>query len=87
MKIKEGFFSSVIHSIYNNKQASMLVKPGTISNIRGSSSFGARGPSLYYVSKGTGWAGSEKWQIFLTFSAILADVELVGMTKSKNVLT
>jgi hypothetical protein len=75
MKIKEGFFSSVIHSIYNNKQASMLVKPGTISNIRGSSSFGARGPSLYYVSKGTaGWVGSEKWQ------SIFADFQYSGIS-------
>ena len=73
MKIKEGFFSSVIHSIYNNKQASMLVKPGTISNIRGSSSSsGARGPSQYYVSKETEWMGSEKWQsIFADFQYYL----------------
>ena len=28
----------------------------------------ARGPSLYYVSKVTGWVGSDKWQFLLTFS-------------------
>jgi hypothetical protein len=33
------------------------------------------GPSLHYVSKGTGWVGSEKWQLLLTFSTIYADVE------------
>ena len=32
------------------------------------------GPSLYYVSPGTGWVGSEKWQFLLTFSTIYADV-------------
>ena len=33
-----------------------------------------RGPSLYYVSKGTGWVGSEKWQFLLTFSTINSDI-------------
>ena len=28
------------------------------------------GPSLYYVSKGTGWVGSENWQLLLIFSTI-----------------
>ena len=30
--------------------------------------------SLYYVSKGTGWVESEKWQFLLTVSTIYADV-------------
>ena len=38
----------------------------------------AMGPSLYYVSKGTGWVGSEKWQFLLTFSTIDAEVEWMG---------
>ena len=29
------------------------------------------GPSLYYVSKGTGWLRSEKWHFLLTFSTIM----------------
>ena len=33
-----------------------------------------RGPSLCYVSKWTGWVGSERWQFLLTFSSIYADV-------------
>ena len=33
-----------------------------------------KGPSLYYVSKGTGWVGSEKCQFLLTFSFIYADL-------------
>lgn len=45
------------------------------------------GPSLHYVSKGTGWMGSEKWQFLLTFFTIYADVEWLGKKKSKNVLT
>ena len=32
----------------------------------------------YYVSKGTGWVGSEKWQFLLMFSTIYADVGWVG---------
>ena len=36
------------------------------------------GPSLYYVSKVTGWVGSEKWQFLLTLSTIYADVESMG---------
>ena len=32
------------------------------------------GASLSYVSKGTGWVGSEKWQFLLTISTIYADV-------------
>ena len=44
-----------------------------------------RGPSLYYVSKGTGWVGSEKWHFLLTFSTIYADVGWVG--ESEKVLT
>ena len=37
------------------------------------------GPSLYYVSKGTGWVwiGSEKWKFLLTFNTIYVDVEWV----------
>ena len=31
-------------------------------------------PSLYYVSKGTGWVGSEKLQFLITFSTIYAEV-------------
>ena len=31
-------------------------------------------PSLYYVNKETEWVGSEKWQFFLIFSTIYADV-------------
>ena len=46
-----------------------------------------KGPSLYYVSKGTGWVGSEKWQFLLMFSTIYADVGWVGQKKSRNVLT
>ena len=37
-----------------------------------------KGPSLYYVSKGTGWVGSEKWQFLMMFSTIYADVGWVG---------
>ena len=40
-----------------------------------------RGPFLYYVSKGTGWVGSEKWKFSPTFSAIYADEGWVGGTK------
>ena len=32
------------------------------------------GPSLYYVSKGTGLVGSEKWQFLLIFSTIYAEI-------------
>ena len=35
-------------------------------------------PSLYYVRKGTGWVGSEKWHLLLTFSTIYAGVEWVS---------
>ena len=48
------------------------------------------GPSLYYISKGTGQECSEKWQFMLTFSTIYADVgqgEWVGQKKSENMLT
>ena len=38
----------------------------------------SKGPSLYYVSKETGWVGSEKWQFLLTFSTIYADAGWVG---------
>ena len=31
------------------------------------------GPSLYYVSKETGWVGSQKLRFLLTFSTIYAD--------------
>ena len=37
-----------------------------------------KGPSLYYVSKETGWVGSEKLQFLLMFSTIYADVGWVG---------
>ena len=37
-----------------------------------------KGPSLYYVSKGAGWVGSEKWQFLLMFSTIYANVSRVG---------
>ena len=49
----------------------------------------ARGPSLYYVSKETGWVRSEKWQFLLTFSTIYADEGWVDgrVRKSKNLLT
>ena len=40
--------------------------------------FLTKGPSLYYVSKETGWVGSEKGQLLLTFSTIYAEVEWVG---------
>ena len=40
--------------------------------------FGLGNVPLYYVSKGTGSVGSEKWQFSLTFSNIYADVEWVG---------
>ena len=33
-----------------------------------------RGPSLYYVSKRTGWVESEKWQSLLTTSIIYSDI-------------
>ena len=33
---------------------------------------------LYYVSKGTGWVGSEKWQFLLTFSTVYADIGWLG---------
>ena len=46
-----------------------------------------KGPSLYYVSKETGWVGSEKGQLLLTFSTIHASVGWVGQKKTKNVLT
>ena len=36
------------------------------------------GPSLYYVSNGTGWVGFEKWQFLLTFSTFNADVGWVS---------
>jgi hypothetical protein len=36
------------------------------------------GSSLYYVSKGTGWVGSENWQSLLTFITIYADAGWVG---------
>ena len=36
------------------------------------------GPSLYYVSKGTGWVGSEKWQFLMRFSTIYAGVGWLG---------
>ena len=36
-----------------------------------------RGPLLYYVSKGTGWVGSEKRQFLLMFSTFYADVEVL----------
>ena len=39
------------------------------------------GPSLYYISKGTGWVGLEKWQFLLTFSTIYADVGMGGSEK------
>ena len=41
----------------------------------------ARGPSLYYVSKETGWVRSEKWQFLLTFSTIYADKGWVGWSE------
>ena len=47
----------------------------------------ANGPSLYYVSKWTGWVGSKIWQFVLTFSIDNTDVGRVGQKKSKNVLT
>ena len=47
----------------------------------------ARGPSLYYVSKVTGWVGSENWSFLLTFCIISAHVARVGQKESKNVLT
>ena len=37
-----------------------------------------KGPSLYYVRKGTGWVESEKWQFLLTFSTNYAGVGWVG---------
>ena len=40
-----------------------------------------KGPSLYYVSKRTGWLGSEKWQFLLTFSTIYADEGWVGRSE------
>ena len=46
--------------------------------------FLSTGPFLYYVSKGTGWVGSEKWQFLLTYNTIYADVGWVGKKKSKN---
>jgi hypothetical protein len=46
-----------------------------------------KGPSLYYVSKETGWVGSENWQFLPMFSTISADEGWVGQKKSKNVLT
>ena len=36
------------------------------------------GPSLYYVSKGTGWVGSNFCQFLLMFSTIQGNVEWVG---------
>ena len=41
------------------------------------------GPSLYYVSKGTGWEGSEKCQSLLTFSTIYGDLGRVGQKSPK----
>ena len=45
------------------------------------------GPSLYYVSKGTEWVGSEKWLCLLMLSTIYAGLGWVGQLKSINVLT
>ena len=43
------------------------------------------GPSLYYVSKRTGWMdGSRKW---LTFSTVFMLIRWVGSKKAKNMLT
>ena len=39
----------------------------------------AKGPFLYYVSKGTGWVETEKWQFLLMFTTIYADVGWVGL--------
>ena len=41
------------------------------------------GPSLYYVSKGTGWVGLEKWQFLLMFSTIYDDIGWVGQKSPK----
>ena len=38
-------------------------------------------PSLYYVSKGTGWVRSEKRQFLLKFSTIYADIGWVGRSE------
>ena len=45
-----------------------------------------RGPSLYYVSKWTGWVGSEKWQ-FSWRSVLFMLTWVGGSEKSKNMLT
>ena len=43
-----------------------------------------RGSSLYYVSKGTGWVESEKWQFLLMFSTIYAEVGWMVRWLSKS---
>ena len=42
--------------MYHHQHNSILKQPSVIEQIPG------KGPSLYYVSKGTGWVGSEKLQ-------------------------
>ena len=37
--------------------------------------------ALYYVSKETGWVGSEKQQFLLTYTTIYADVEWVDRSE------
>ena len=37
-----------------------------------------QGPSQYYVSNGTGWVRSEKYQVLLAFSNTYADVRWIG---------
>ena len=54
-----------------NKVKNLGFSPLSDSQIVGlESNWDNKGPSLYYVSKGTGWVGSEKWEFLLMFSTI-----------------
>ena len=59
----------------NKKNIWRLVLPALTTVVKNSLLY--VGPSLYYVSKGTGWVGSENWQFLLMLSTIYANVEWV----------
>ena len=49
-----------------------------------SSTFCAKGPSIYYVRKGIGGVGSEKRRLLLTFSTIDSNIGVVQKLRGQN---